>query len=70
MRPDYYGSIEGVDSIKIMEQFNFNLGNAMKYIWRCGKKPGVSPFEDLAKAKQYIKFEIERLKREAEKRPN
>lgn len=64
IRPRHYEAIAGVESIRIMESFNFNLGNAMKYIWRCGKKPKVSAVEDLMKARQYIEFELDRLQRE------
>ncbi|MCD8349607.1 MAG: DUF3310 domain-containing protein [Planctomycetaceae bacterium] len=64
IRPNHYGAIAGVESIRIMEAFNFNLGNAMKYIWRCGKKANVSAIEDLMKARQYIDFELARLLRE------
>lgn len=38
---------------------NFNLGNAVKYIARAGKKDDI--LQDLRKAKQYIEFEIEYL---------
>lgn len=63
VRPPHYSALGGVESHLIMGEFNFNLGNAMKYIWRCGRKAGSSPIEDLQKAKQYLDFEIERLKR-------
>jgi hypothetical protein len=39
----------------------FNLGNATKYLWRAGLKPGVSDIEDLQKAIWYIEREILRL---------
>jgi len=39
---------------------NFCLGNAIKYIWRAGKKG--QPIEDLKKAKWYLDREIKRLK--------
>lgn len=39
---------------------NFNLGNAVKYISRAGRKG--SAIEDLQKAIQYIEFELEDLK--------
>lgn len=42
-------------------ELNFNLGNAIKYISRAGRKGDA--IEDLLKAKQYLQFEIERLKR-------
>lgn len=38
---------------------NFNLGNAVKYISRAGRKG--DKIEDLKKAIQYIEFEIEEL---------
>ena len=38
---------------------NFNLGNAVKYISRAGRKG--DKIEDLQKAIQYIEFEIEEL---------
>lgn len=38
---------------------NFNLGNAVKYISRAGRKE--DKIEDLRKAIQYIEFEIEEL---------
>lgn len=39
---------------------NFNLGNAMKYIWRAGLKN--SAIQDLEKAVFYIQDEIKRRK--------
>ena len=69
--PTYYtqGKIECVDFI-IDQGLNFCLGNAIKYIVRCGNKRslGISAQEkkiqDLQKAIQYIKFEIEHEKGE------
>ena len=40
---------------------NFNIGSAIKYLARYKKK--WNPIEDLEKAKQYIDFEIEQLKK-------
>lgn len=40
---------------------NFNLGNAIKYISRSGRKSGCADIEDLEKAKQYLEFEIDYL---------
>lgn len=58
--PPHYNAVPGIECIAVAQHFNFNLGNAIKYIWRCGHKgPAV---EDLEKARQYINFEIERLK--------
>lgn len=41
---------------------NFNLGNAVKYISRAGRKSDI--IEDLKKAQQYIQFEIDALEAE------
>jgi hypothetical protein len=46
----------GVECIQITEHMGFNLGNAMKYIWRCDLK--LDAIEDLKKAKWYIEREI------------
>lgn len=40
---------------------NFDLGNAVKYIARAGRKEGEEAIKDLTKAKTYIEFEIEFL---------
>jgi hypothetical protein len=46
----------GIECIQITEHMSFNLGNALKYIWRCDlKKDAV---EDLRKARWYIDREI------------
>lgn len=49
----------GVECITITEHMNFNLGNAVKYIWRAGLKN--ENIEDLRKARWYLNREIERL---------
>lgn len=59
--PKHYCSHpSGVECIQITEHMNFNLGNAIKYIWRAGLKSD-SPLEDLHKAKWYVEREIARL---------
>src|SRR5215469_18149313 len=63
--PPHYGSHpSGVECITISECYNFNVGNAIKYLWRAGLKEGVDPVEDLRKAAWYVNREIERLSRE------
>jgi len=37
----------------------FNIGNAVKYLWRAGYKGDV--LEDLRKAEFYVKREIQRM---------
>lgn len=39
----------GMECIDIVEHFNFNLGNAIKYIWRAGLK-SPDAITDLEKA--------------------
>lgn len=43
---------------------NFNLGSAVKYIARAGRKDDI--IQDLEKAKKFLEFEIEALKEERE----
>lgn len=45
---------------------NFNLGNAVKYISRNGRKYGNSSLQDLKKARQYLDFEIDYLESKGE----
>ena len=48
----------GVECIEIVEHMPFNLGNAVKYIWRADLKN--DDIEDLEKAAWYINREIKR----------
>jgi hypothetical protein len=50
----------GVECIQITEHMGFNLGNAMKYLWRAGLKDGEDELKDLKKAIWYINRELER----------
>jgi hypothetical protein len=59
--PHYKAHPSGIECIQITEHMNFNLGNAVKYLWRCEEKG--NPIQDLEKAKWYIQREIDRLKR-------
>ena len=54
----------GVECIDVTEHMNFNLGNAVKYIWRMGQKVGVESLVDLKKARWYLDREIARLEGE------
>lgn len=67
--PSYYneGKIEVIDYI-IDKDFNFCLGNAIKYISRAGKKNPDKKIEDLEKAIWYINKEIECTKNNTESR--
>lgn len=63
----------GIECITIVRHRNFNIGNAIKYLWRAGLKAesGDSKIkkhiEDLRKAIFYINDEIARLEKEAER---
>jgi hypothetical protein len=52
----YNGHPSGVECIEIVRHMGFNLGNALKYIWRCDLK--ADAIEDLKKAIWYIEDEI------------
>lgn len=58
--PHYNSHPSGVECITVTEHMNFNLGNAVKYIWRVGLKSD-DPVTDLKKARWYIDREIARL---------
>lgn len=56
--PHYNDHPSGVECWDIVRWMGFNLGNAMKYIWRDGLKDTQVPLEDLKKARNYIDDEI------------
>ena len=58
--PKHYTSHpSGVECIQVTEHMGFNLGNALKYIWRADLKHD-NASEDLNKALWYIKRELEK----------
>ena len=60
--PKHYTSDpSGIECIDISENWSFCLGNALKYIWRSGKKDAEAEIQDLEKAIWYINDEIKRL---------
>ena len=66
--PKHYTSHpSGIECIEITRHHNFTVGNAIKYLWRCGLKGKgrAKAIEDLQKAKWYIEDEIGRLEDEA-----
>lgn len=61
-QPKHYTSDpSGIECITITRHRNFNIGNAIKYLWRAGLKDGNSDIQDLQKAIWYINDEIKRL---------
>jgi len=63
--PHYKSHPSGVECIQITEHMGFNLGNAVKYIWRADLKGNAG--DDLKKAAWYINREIERRQHEDKK---
>ncbi len=62
--PQHYNAHpSGVECIDIVEHFDFNVGNAIKYLWRAGLKSD-NAVGDLKKAAWYINREIGRLERD------
>ena len=66
--PKHYTSDpSGIECIDITRHRNFNIGNAIKYLWRAGlkedkdRKPIDKQIEDLNKAVWYLVDEIHRL---------
>lgn len=57
--PHYTSHPSGIEAIQVTRHMNFNLGNAIKYIWRAGQKGDA--IQDLEKAMFYIADEIRRL---------
>ena len=61
--PRHYTShSSGIECIQITEHMNFCLGNAIKYIYRAGKKGDT--VQDLSKAIWYLQREIARIEKE------
>lgn len=58
INPSHYKSHpSGIECISITRHMSFNIGNAIKYLWRCDLKNGL---EDLKKAAWYIQDEIKK----------
>lgn len=57
--PHYTEHPSGIECIQVTEHMNFCLGNAVKYLWRAGRKGDT--VEDLRKARWYIDREIRRI---------
>lgn len=72
--PHYTSDPSGVECITITRHRNFNVGNAIKYLWRAGLKSSdpnprfreAKQIEDLRKAVWYIEDEIKRLEAQRE----
>jgi hypothetical protein len=61
--PSHYGGVDNpYEAIKVIDAWdlNFNLGNTIKYIARCGKKD--DEIQELEKAAWYLNNEIKKRK--------
>lgn len=66
--PKHYNSHpSGIEAIQITRHMGFNLGSAVKYLWRNGLKDGNPAIQDLEKAIWYIQDEIKLLREAARK---
>ena len=61
--PPHYTHPSGIECIRVTEHLNFCIGNAVKYLWRAGRKGDA--VQDLRKAVWYIEREISRLQNTA-----
>ncbi len=59
--PHYKSHPSGIECITITEHMNFNIGNAIKYLWRASDKG--KTIEDYNKAIWYINREIQLLEK-------
>jgi len=58
-----------IECIQVVEHMRFSVGNAVKYLWRAGRKSTSPLVEDLKKARWYIDREIQRLEKEKGRTP-
>lgn len=58
----YTAHPSGIECIQVTEHMGFNLGNVVKYVWRCDLKQ--DSIQDLEKAAFYLAREIEKRKKE------
>lgn len=65
---NYYRLSNGIECKDVAAEFPYNIGTAIAYLWRAGKKPADAGqterdkhLEDLRKAIDHINFEIKRI---------
>lgn len=62
--PSHYNqNPSGIECIDVVEHLSFNIGSAMKYLWRGDHKEDI--IEDYQKAIWYIEREIRRISDDA-----
>ena len=65
--PKYYKGKNGYMAKDVAANFNlsYNLGSAMKYILRAGKKENNPAEQDIRKAMNHLQFELDIIKDDA-----
>jgi hypothetical protein len=62
--PSYYiGKLKQIEAKDVVQDFqpdNYNLGTALTYLMRAGKKPNNPITQDIKKAIAHLEFELER----------
>ena len=70
--PTYYiGKTQGIEAKDVVMDFqpyNYNLGTALTYLMRAGKKPNNPITQDIRKAIAHLEFELERHNQADEQR--
>lgn len=63
IKPSHYlhPTIPGLEARHVIENYPYHIATAIAYLWRCGRKEGVDPLDDLRKAKMHLGFELERI---------
>ena len=64
IEPSYYsGTKYGYSARKVVEDFNlsYNVGTAVSYLLRAGKKEGNPAEQDVQKAINHLHFELDKL---------
>jgi len=68
--PNYYkGCFNSIEAHDVIADFllSYNIGTAVTYLLRAGKKPNNPTSQDIQKAIDHLKFELELLKKIDEK---
>lgn len=67
--PSHYRHLpNGIEMSDVAQFFSFNIGNVIKYCWRCGRKDSESELKDLYNAKYYLEREIARYEQRFNKK--
>jgi hypothetical protein len=67
--PSYYsGTKYGYSARKVVEDFDlsYNVGTAVSYLLRAGKKEGNPAEQDIQKAINHLHFELDKLYKESD----